>query len=907
MDDVFFGEKPELVSTVVALEPPRVVRVRVHMPEDVERAVPVASATVQKPIPDEATVPETATSALFPSSVADAPIPDEEVSMSNLAEEEHGVVVEIPAVATEDVVATTQTEDVWADLQRELAEEDARAERLAFRSEALRRDTRAEVLAYLRLQPSPAATGVHRRTEPSRREERSGESRPVSPRPTKRVHPRLTTPSGLVLDIESPRWKPAFPVFSSPAAAAPEEWLRPAPARKRRSRVRRAPRWPDRANITEALRVAVGTVVIGFLVGTLGSLRAVPRVTRVVGDAAGSGTEHLVAGVKRLAAADVFAGQDELNKATALFGRAEQDLLSSTTLAVRLVGYLDPQERYASGRKLLEAGKILAALGADAVPLVALFRGEESKADSLTDTLEGAFPLVQRLAAGLGSADTLVRDIPSRAVPRERRDDLRALQEGVHALAAATQGFVDSHDVLLNILGARRDQQYLLLFQNNREIRPTGGFIGSFALVDVSRGEVKKVQVDTIYNPDGQLREYLIPPEPLRKITDRWYSRDANWFADFRSSAQKVSTLFERSGGGTVDGVIAVTPTVLERLLRVSGPIPMPAYGITVTAENIVDETQRLTTFEYDKALNAPKAFVADLLPELLDRVTHLPRERWGDLVSLLNDSLREKHVLVFLREVGAQEKVEQLKWAGAVEATDGDYLLRVEANVGGDKTDGLMDQSVDYNVTIDPDGSAVATLVTTRYHEGSRDGRPEWNPDEDWYRKPNVVYERTLVPPGSVLLSARGFTPEGDVPTPYVNTADYRTYVQDPDLAALEEGSSTDASGTVVSVEEGKTSLGNWIVTPPGETTVTVYRYRLPISYDLRTVLTQPFRYSLLLQHQPGHRPVHTKAALRVPPGFRVAWAGPEGGVTHDGERTSTFTAEVSRDSVWGVVAEPL
>jgi hypothetical protein len=142
-------------------------------------------------------------------------------------------------------------------------------------------------------------------------------------------------------------------------------------------------------------------------------------------------------------------------------------------------------------------------------------------------------------------------------------------------LRRGIKSFLTSHAVVLELLGSRQDRQYLVMFQNNRELRPTGGFIGSFALVDVSRGEVRKVLVDTIYNPDGQLKDFLIPPVPLQKITDRWFARDANWFADFRTSASKVAHLFERSGGPTVDGVLAITPVLLEDLLRLTGPISM--------------------------------------------------------------------------------------------------------------------------------------------------------------------------------------------------------------------------------------------------------------------------------------------------------------------------------------------
>jgi uncharacterized protein DUF4012 len=696
----------------------------------------------------------------------------------------------------------------------------------------------------------------------------------------------------------------------SPKQSAPAD---PSPARTARVRApKRTRARMGKHRLREAVGVAAAALAAGAIVGVAGSLNGLPRVAGAVSGTARVASSELTTGIRALLGSDVSASQEAFGRASSLFAQAEGDLAHSTTLAVRLLASLDPKDRYVAGKKLLVAGQKLSALGPDATALVSLFQKTApvttetaaEKNSALTEALIEGRPLLERLATELKDVRKTVSSIPPTGVPEDLRMTLADLRGSLDGLSSVMDGVVGSHDVLLELLGARRDRQYLIVFENNRELRPTGGFIGSFALVDVSQGKVENVHVDSIYNPDGQLPDALIPPRPLMKLTDRWYTRDANWFADFRRSARKIASLFERSGGPTVDGVIAVTPTVLERLLRVTGPIDMPAYDVTVTADTVVDDIQRLVTFDYREPQN-PKAFLSDLLPEVLNRVTALPAERWGDLVGVLTESVREKHILVSLRDEAAQDRIERLGWGGTIDAADGDYLTRVEANVGGNKTDDLIDQTVDYDVAVAADGSATATLVVTRHHEGSPDGQPGVVPERDWARMPNVIYERTLVPKGSELLEARGFTSETDVPSPFVSTADYRTYTQDPDLGALEEGSTRHPTGTDIGEEEGKTSFGHWIVTPPGETTVTVYRYRLPFRFDLTSLLSTPFRYELLLQQQPGHLPVQTRATVRLPAGFRVAWAGPADRISHDGEQKTTMSTMLSRDMAWGVVAE--
>lgn len=686
-----------------------------------------------------------------------------------------------------------------------------------------------------------------------------------------------------------------------------------APAARQRRRTRRT--WPfgepRRVLRGEPVRIGLSALALGGAVLVLASLSNLPFIAQHVETAAGRGTSALTKGVRALLTADTRAGTRDFRDALAQYREAIRHLQESTTLLQRTVARLDPASRFSTAQTLLAVGENAAALGAEAAEVVERFQGGSA---SLTETLEGALPSFSRLAEGLADILKKLDAVDRTALPDEATETVAVLQQNLFVLQRGIEAFLKSHAVVLELLGSRHDRQYLVMFQNNRELRPTGGFIGSFALVDVSRGEVRKVHVDTIYNPDGQLKDFLVPPAPLQKITDRWFTRDANWFADFRTSAQKVAHLFERSAGPTVDGVLAVTPTLLEDLLRFTGPIPMPDYGVTVTAENVTAETQRLVTYEYDRERNEPKAFIADLVPEVLSRMTTLPRERWGELTGTLLEALAKKHLLVYLRSEEAETAVVQLGWGGTLPvlpspsakgAVLADHLGRIEANIGGHKTDDLIEQSVEHEVTAASHGSVDVTLVVTRHHRGSPTGTPGANPAEDPTRKPNIVYERTFVPLESELLEARGFTKALDVPTAYANTAEVEQFLTDNDVVALEQAQRVHESGMTVGSESGFTTFGGWVVTNSEETTVTVLRYRLPSRLPRASLLASVLRYELLLTHQPGHLPVLTRSSLRVPEGFRISWAGPSSAVTKAGEQKVTYAMNVDRDRTWGAVLE--
>ncbi|MDP2933693.1 MAG: DUF4012 domain-containing protein, partial [bacterium] len=138
---------------------------------------------------------------------------------------------------------------------------------------------------------------------------------------------------------------------------------------------------------------------------------------------------------------------------------------------------------------------------------------------------------------------------------------------------------------------------YLLLFQNNRELRATGGFIGTYGLATFQSGKLTNLKIETVYNPDGQLKKTIPPPGPLQRfLTSRWAMRDSNWFFSFPDSARKAGEFLKLETGVAADGVIAITPRLFENLLRLTGPISMPAYGVVLTAENFVDQVQYQTS-----------------------------------------------------------------------------------------------------------------------------------------------------------------------------------------------------------------------------------------------------------------------------------------------------------------------
>ena len=156
------------------------------------------------------------------------------------------------------------------------------------------------------------------------------------------------------------------------------------------------------------------------------------------------------------------------------------------------------------------------------------------------------------------------------------------------------------------LLGMDKPMKYLILFQNNMELRPTGGFIGSFSIISFDKGRMTEIVVNDVYSADGQLKGHVDPPEALRIHLGEggWYLRDANWDPDFSISADKIEWFLDKEINTKVDGVIAIDLSFVQKLLKITGPINLVDFSKTITAENIYINTQNEVESDFFPGFN---------------------------------------------------------------------------------------------------------------------------------------------------------------------------------------------------------------------------------------------------------------------------------------------------------------
>ena len=482
---------------------------------------------------------------------------------------------------------------------------------------------------------------------------------------------------------------------------------------------------------------------------------------------------------------------------------------------------------------------------------------DSTKQVTLVDAMQKIQDLNKKLVPALDKLNASFEKLPINFVPGYRGDVLKQLSQDIPRLK---QAIIDSDpyiNIFLNFVGSDIVKRYLFIFQNNQELRATGGFIGSFGMMNIDRGVVKSLDIKEIYNPDGQLAKNILAPTPLQELTTRWYLRDSNWFADFPTSAKKIISLYEKTGGATPDGIISLTPTVIERLLLITGPITLEEYGVTINSDNFVKITQYQTGVNYDKLENKPKQFISDLAPILINKLLSSDASKYQKIIEALNNSFQEKHILLYFLDSNSQNIVNKYNLGGQLYSTPKDYLSIVHTNIGGYKTDGVMQENLNISTKIQDNGKINNKVIISREHKGG-------NTEFEWWNQDNINYMRTYIPKGSRILNVSGYTKKELKPI----LDGVSSYEHDSDIKSINDTLSYNQDwGIDIFEESDKLVIGGWVITKPEDISNIMIEYELPFELNSNDI------YSLILQKQSGTLGVKYQYNLDLPDNKKSIW----------------------------------
>lgn len=528
----------------------------------------------------------------------------------------------------------------------------------------------------------------------------------------------------------------------------------------------------------------------------------------------------------------------------------------------------------AAAPRLLEIGGRVSSAGEMAfdglAPVAELALREGTHSDGSATLLQEALPLLVAAQPQLAEAQRQLEVVPDL---RAEVDASRLSPRVVHWVERLDRYWplinsaVQRAQVLPELLGASGPRSYLILTQNEDERRATGGYITGAGLLTIDHGRIVALDFKDSYAVDDFSKPYPDPPAPLLEymLAEIWVFRDANWSPDFPTTAEAVADLYELGQGVRVDGVIAVDQKALQLLLKALGPLQLEEYGETVDAQNVIGKIRAYWAPAEGQGMTSEwwthrKDFMGALLQAMRTRLE-------GDVGSLdplalvteMRRALEEKHILVYVRDPQTAAILSDLHWDGAVRPVEGDYLFVVDANVGWNKADARIQESIRYTVDMDSEDRLHSILDLTYQHRSTqkiKDCVQEIRYDpiyEQMIDRCYWDYLRLYVPQGSRLLQAT------------------RTPVPAPHLLS---GRGTSGEPVVEPLEAGKTVFATFFELAPTERKEIHFEYEPPPEIVRREA--DGYRYELLIQKQPGTDATPVEVNVSLPRGAEVVSSEP-------------------------------
>lgn len=407
----------------------------------------------------------------------------------------------------------------------------------------------------------------------------------------------------------------------------------------------------------------------------------------------------------------------------------------------------------------------------------------EDRLKVILETLEKITPILDEIALDLGTLNTELSEIDPERYPEDFRDI--NVKEGIMTIQGLSGGAVSALtefkpviEQIPSVAGAGEERKkYLILFQNDNELRPTGGFLTAYAIINVENGKVEAEKSDDIYELDQKFTKKIDIPEELgRYLTTEkyWNLRDMNVSPDFKESMDKFFENYQTVNGepDNLDGIIAIDTNFLTSLLDVLGPIEVAGYG---TFSSEIDERCDCPGIIYilSEIITRPtpylredrKGILGPMMRSLLTKAYTAPKQDWPNLFETGFKNIQNRHVQFYFLDEEAQSAAELANVAGRMIApTDGsDFLAIINSNLGGAKSNLFVEYDVEQTVSAPVNGMLEKTIEVTYKNTHKADncnleaGLLCLNSTlQDWTR----IY----VPKGSELVESQGFLEEAVV-----------------------------------------------------------------------------------------------------------------------------------------------
>lgn len=441
----------------------------------------------------------------------------------------------------------------------------------------------------------------------------------------------------------------------------------------------------------------------------------------------------------------------------------------------------------------------------------------------LVNTLGKITPQLEAITGDVSKATDELNQIDPNRYPetfmgKNVRGKIVGIQDSARSFGSLVGQAKPLIDLLPALLGNPDQKTYMLLFQNDNELRPTGGFLTAYAYLRVTKGKITPLNSFNIYDLDARFAKNVPPPDPIVKYLNekRWNLRNMNFSPDFKVSMDTFTKYIRDINGlPQVDGIIALDTDLPVKLLDILGTIGVGGWG-NFSSKNdprcdcpqVVYELENLITKPVPGIRLDRKAVLGPLMHSILANAMGSPRHLWPKFLNIGLDAINQKHLMFYFFEDKNQKAAESFNAAGRIKDYDYDYLHISDSNFGGAKSDLFIKRDVEQEIT--SNGSGFTKKVTITYNNPRKGSNCNLEAGQLCLNGVYRDYVRLYVPKGSKLIRVVG--------------------------SEVKESTFEDL---------GKTVFDAFFTMRPESSSKLVFEYELP------TLTLKPYR--MLIQKQPG------------------------------------------------------
>jgi hypothetical protein len=269
--------------------------------------------------------------------------------------------------------------------------------------------------------------------------------------------------------------------------------------------------------------------------------------------------------------------------------------------------------------------------------------------------------------------------------------------------------------ILKQLVGVESRKTYAVVFQNEQELRPTGGFLQAVGLFTFEKGGLINFQTVGVTEIDKQLSGTVAPPQEITEILGEknWFLRDSNWDPHFPSSASRIAWFIEQGLGTHVDGVLAINGHVLTKILEVVGPVELPEFSEVITHKNLLERLE----FHSEAILVATpgsRDYSSTLFNSIFKKTLNLGVDKLPAVLTTIYDQLLENQALFSASDTDVKQVLASLGWDGsiatpecptklALEECVVSTVFQTEANVGVNKANHYLQRKISHQVFFEP------------------------------------------------------------------------------------------------------------------------------------------------------------------------------------------------------------